>query len=46
MNIFYGQSIVAVAQAAQEAVCNALQSTAGLTVAAVNVNVCGIVRQA
>lgn len=45
VNIFYGQSIVAVAQAVQEAATNALQSTAGLTVAAVNVNVCGIVRQ-
>lgn len=45
INIFYGQSIVTVAQATQEAVTNALQATAGLTVAAVNVNVCGILRQ-
>ena len=45
INIFYGQSIVTVAQAVQEVVSNALQSTAGLTVAAVNVNVCGIIRQ-
>lgn len=45
INIYYGQSIVTVAQAVQEAVTGALQSTGGLTVAAVNVNVCGIVRQ-
>lgn len=45
INIYYGQSIVTVAQAVQQAIVNALQSTAGLTVASVNVNVCGIVRQ-
>ena len=45
INIFFGQSIVTVAQAVQEAVSNALQSTANLTVATVNVNVCGIVRE-
>lgn len=43
--IYFGQSIVTVAQAVQEAVANALQSTANLTIAAVNVNVCGIIRQ-
>lgn len=45
VNIYYGQSIVTVAQAVQEAVTAALESTAGATIAAVNVNVCGIVRQ-
>lgn len=45
INIVFGQSIVTVAQAVQEVIVNALQSTANLTVASVNVNVCGIVRQ-
>lgn len=45
VNIYYGQSIVTVAQTVQEAVTAALESTAGATIAAVNVNVCGIVRQ-
>ena len=45
VNVVYGQSIVTVAQAAQEAITNALLATAALKVAAVNVNVCGIVRQ-
>lgn len=45
INIIFGQSIVTVAQAVQEVIVNALQSTANLTVASVNVNVCGIVRQ-
>lgn len=45
VNIYFGQSIVTVAQAVQEVVSNALQSTANLTVATVNVNVCGIVRE-
>ena len=41
----YGQSVVAVAKAVQDAVCGALESMTGVTVAAVNVNVCGIARQ-
>lgn len=45
INIYFGQSIVTVAQAVQEVIVNALQSTANLSVATVNVNVCGIVRQ-
>lgn len=45
INIFYGQSIVTVAQAVQEVVTGALQSTGNFKVAAVNVNVCGIIRQ-
>ena len=40
-----GQSVVSVASAAQTAVCNAVESMAGVKVTAVNVNVCGIVRQ-
>ena len=41
----YGQSVVATAKAVQEAVTGALESTTGVCVASVNVNVCGIVRQ-
>ena len=41
----YGQSVVAVASAVQAAVTAAIESMAGVKVAAVNVNVCGIVRQ-
>lgn len=43
--IGYGQSVVNVAKAVQESVSNALESMTGVTVAAVNVNVCGIIRQ-
>lgn len=43
--IAYGQSVVTVAQNVQTAVTCALESTAGIKVNAVNVNVCGIVRQ-
>ena len=43
--IGYGQSVVTVAKAVQEAVAGALESMAGVKVNAVNVNVCGIVRQ-
>ena len=42
--ICYGQSVVAVAQNIQKAVTAALESTTSAKVAAVNVNVCGIVR--
>ena len=45
VNIYFGQSIVTVAQAVQEAATNALLSAANLIVAEINVNVCGIVRQ-
>lgn len=44
VNIRYGQSVVAVAKAVQEAVRNALESMAGVVVTSVNVNVSGIVR--
>ena len=43
--VSYGQSVVAVAGAVQEAVLGALESATGVKVNAVNVNVCGIVRQ-
>ena len=45
VNVGYGQSVVSVANAVQEAVTSALESTAGVTVASVNVNVCGIIRK-
>lgn len=43
--VAYGHSVVTVAQAVQTAVTSALESATGINVAAVNVNVCGIVRQ-
>ena len=45
VNVAYGQRVVSVAKAVQESVTNALESMAGVKIAAVNVNVCGIVRQ-
>lgn len=45
ITVAYGQSVVSVAKAVQTAVTNALESMAGAKIAAVNVNVCGIVRQ-
>lgn len=45
VNVGYGQSVVNVAKAVQDAVTAALESTAGIKVSAVNVNVCGIIRQ-
>ena len=45
INIRYGYSVIDVAKAAQEAIANALDATASVSVAAINVNVCGIVRQ-
>jgi len=41
----YGHSVVAVASATQSAVISAVESMTGVKVTAVNVNVCGIVRQ-
>lgn len=43
--VSYGQSVVAVAVSVQEAVAAALESATAVKVTAVNVNVCGIVRQ-
>ena len=45
ITVAYGQSVVSVASAVQSSVSNALESMEGVTIAAVNVNVCGIVRQ-
>ena len=45
INVYYGQSVVSVAKAVQEAVTAALESTTGIKVAEINVNVSGIVRQ-
>lgn len=45
VNIAYGQSVVTVAKAVQDAVNSAVESMTGVTVASVNVNVCGITRQ-
>ena len=43
--VAYGQSVVAVAGAVQESVTAALESTTGVKVACVNVNVCGITQK-
>ena len=41
----YGESVVNIAKAVQEAVSMAVESVTGVTVTDVNVNVCGIVRK-
>lgn len=41
----YGESVVGVAKAVQNAITNAVESVTGITVADVDVNVCGIVRK-
>lgn len=45
VNVGYGESVVSVAKAVQEAIASALESVAGIKAAAINVNVCGIIRQ-
>ena len=45
ITVCYGQNVVAVAKAVQDAITNALEAMAGINVTSVNVNVCGIVRQ-
>ena len=45
VNIQYGQSVVDVAKAAQDAIISALDSMTGIKASAVNVNVCGIAAQ-
>ena len=45
VNIGYGQSVVTVAKSVQDAVTAALESTTGVRVTAININVCGIIRQ-
>ena len=44
INIIYGQSVVSVAAAVQQAVSAAVESMVGIKASSVNVNVCGIVR--
>ena len=43
--IYYGHSVVEVANSVQTAVRSAVESMTGVKVQVVNVNVCGIVRQ-
>ena len=43
--VVYGQSVMAVAKAIQEAITAALESMTGVKVASVNVNICGISAQ-
>ena len=45
VTVYYGQSVVAVAKSAQDAITTAVESMAGVKVTAVNLNVCGIVRK-
>ena len=45
VTVAYGYSVVNVASAVQEAIRNAVESMTGITIATVNVNVCGIIRQ-
>ena len=45
INVGYGQSVVAVAKSVQEAINSAVEAAAGVKINAVNVNVCGIIRQ-
>ena len=45
VTVSYGQSVVSVAKDVQAAIHNAVEELTGVTIAAVNVNVCGIVRQ-
>ena len=44
VTVGYGQSVVTVAKALQDGITNAVESMAGVKIAAVNVNVCGIAR--
>ncbi len=43
--IGYGQSVMEVARSVQDSVSSALESMTGVKAAAVNINVCGILRQ-
>lgn len=43
--VAYGESVIKVAQAVQDAITTAVESITGVTVADVDVNVCGIVRK-
>ena len=41
----YGESVIQVAKAVQEAITSAVESVTGVTVQDVDVNVCGIIRK-
>ena len=43
--VAYGESVMDVDKAVQNAISNAVESVTGVTVADVNVNICGIVRK-
>lgn len=43
--VAYGHCIVTVAKAAQAAIASSVEALAGLKASAVNVNVCGVIRQ-
>ena len=45
INVGYSQNVVSVANAVQDAVRGAVESTTGIKITAINVNVCGIIRQ-
>lgn len=45
IQVFYGYSVMTVANEIQKAVASALESVTGAKVVGVNVNVCGIVRK-
>ena len=45
INVIYGNSVVNVASAVQEAITGAVSSMTGVKVNAVNINVCGIIRK-
>ena len=45
ITIVYGQSVVTVSKAVQYAVKNALEAMAGVKIAEININVCGIVQR-
>ena len=45
INVVYGQSVVNVAASVQDTVSGAVHSMTGIQAAAINVNVCGIIRK-
>ena len=45
INILYGHKIIDIANTVQNAIKNALESSANATVVSVNVNLCGIIRE-
>ena len=45
ITVSYGQNVVNIANTVQNAIINAVKSLAAIQIAAVNVNVCGIIRQ-